>query len=83
MCKCGCEALNALDGYTAEELEARPKLTSIYVMRPDVRHPMRFIKTTAAHWKYKQLGFNTWLTHEQLAELIQRGTVTDFKGEPL
>lgn len=82
MCKCGCEALNDLDGYGAEELEARKYLTSLHVLLPGQRFPWRFTKTTATHWKRTNGNRNQWATHEQLAQLIEQGTITNFQGEP-
>lgn len=82
MCNCGCESTNDLDGVTADELEARPLLTSIYVLMPGQLYPWRFIKTTDLHWKRKKDARSQWATHEQLAALIESGTITNFKGEP-
>ena len=60
-------------------LSAKPFGANIYLELPGHRLPLRFTRVTDTGWKRTD-GLarpNTWLGHDQLAELTTHGTITN------
>lgn len=72
-----------MTSYTARDFELRRANSTVYIKLPGHPLPLRFTRTTEQHWKRDdgQSDGRTWATHQQLADLANKGIVTNpFTG---